>query len=184
MFPAITDRLRQLQTQQKVIYLRKYRFCSEYHHLRGVCDSMPAARSSNKESEMKAIVVTDPAAGTAALDLGSIASAVTAHRRSPATRWPAWSLLSAMERRGCRWDSECSASRTQVATSPMFDVPRRGHQPATQFPQVSGISKTFPNDRDQENPGQACSRAHLQGTSKMGTHIGRCDDQDKATQPV
>src|SRR5262249_9806710 len=41
---------------------------------------------------------------------GSIASAVTGRRRSPAASWPEWSPPSAMERRGCRWDSGCSAT--------------------------------------------------------------------------
>src|SRR5262249_50756491 len=41
---------------------------------------------------------------------GSIASAVTGRLRSPATSWPEWSPPSAMERRGCRWDSGCSAT--------------------------------------------------------------------------
>ena len=83
---------------------------------------------------MKAIVVTDQAAGTAGMKLvdqpepqaaindvvvqvhasgfvptelewpspGPIASTVTEHRRSPATSWPEWSLLSATARRDCR----------------------------------------------------------------------------------
>ena len=95
---------------------------------------------------MKAIVVTDQAAGTAGMKLverpepqgaalaslsganygdvvvqvhasgftgdelawpstWSIVSAVTGRLRSPATNWPEWSPPSAMERRGCRWDS-------------------------------------------------------------------------------
>src|SRR5215813_13686395 len=101
---------------------------------------------------MKAIVVTDQAAGTAGMKLmerpepqGSGANygdvvvqvhasgftedelswpstwidrpAVTGRRRSPATSWPEWSPPSAMERRGCRWDSVCSASRTGLATA-------------------------------------------------------------------
>jgi hypothetical protein len=49
---------------------------------------------------------------------GSIASGVTGDLRSPATSWPEWSRPSAMERRGCRWDSGCSASRTGLATEP------------------------------------------------------------------
>src|SRR5262249_51531141 len=49
---------------------------------------------------------------------GPIASTVTEHRRSPGTSWPEWSLPSATARRGCQWDSECSASRTGIATAP------------------------------------------------------------------
>src|SRR4029450_3168597 len=41
--------------------------------------------------------------------------ALAARLRSPATSWPAWSPPSAMERRDCRWDSGCSASRTGLA---------------------------------------------------------------------
>jgi hypothetical protein len=32
--------------------------------------------------------------------------------------WPEWSPPSAMARRGCQWDSECSASRTGLAPAP------------------------------------------------------------------
>ena len=49
---------------------------------------------------------------------GPFASAVTGRRRSPGTSWPAWSAPSATARRGCRWDSGCSASRTGIATAP------------------------------------------------------------------
>ena len=106
---------------------------------------------------MKAIVVTDRAAGTAGMKLverpepqgaalASLSGAnygdviVQVHAsgftgdelawpstwidrlgrdrtpRSPATSWLEWSPPSAMERRGCRWDSGCSASRTGLAT--------------------------------------------------------------------
>src|SRR5271154_6171818 len=107
---------------------------------------------------MKAIVVTDQAAGTAGMKLverpdpqgaalaglsganygdvvvqvhasgftgnelggprrGSIVSAVTGRLRFRGTNWPEWSPPSAMERRGCRLDSGCSASRTGLATA-------------------------------------------------------------------
>src|SRR5262245_65216507 len=101
---------------------------------------------------MKAIVVTDQAAGTAGMKLmeqpepqgsganyGDVvvqvhASGFTADELSlpstwidrlgrdrtpsiPATRWQEWSPPSAMERRGCRWGSGCSASRTGLATA-------------------------------------------------------------------
>src|SRR5215472_17500640 len=70
---------------------------------------------------MKAIVVTDQAAGTAGMKLlerpkppaaindvivqihaSGFVPTVTEHRRSPATSWPEWSQLSAMARRDCR----------------------------------------------------------------------------------
>jgi hypothetical protein len=71
---------------------------------------------------MKAIVVTDQAAGPAAINdvivqihardtsrlrrsgprPGPIAATVTEHRRSSATSWPEWSPLSATARRDCR----------------------------------------------------------------------------------
>jgi len=95
---------------------------------------------------MKAIVVTDQAAGTAGMTLverpgavgsdkravvvevhasgnssrlswrgprpGPIAATVTNTVDPWARAWPEWSPPSAMARRGCRWDSGCSASRT------------------------------------------------------------------------
>ena len=105
---------------------------------------------------MKAIVVTDQAAGTAGMKLmerpkpqdgralsganyGDVivqvhASGFTGDELSwpstwidrlgrdrtpsiPATSWPEWSPPSAMEQRGCRWNSGCSASRTGFATA-------------------------------------------------------------------
>ena len=98
---------------------------------------------------MKAIVVTDQAAGMAGVKLverpepqAAIndvvvqihASGFTGDELSwpstwidrlgrdrtpsiPATSWPEWSPPSAMEQRGCRWDSGCSASRTGLATA-------------------------------------------------------------------
>jgi hypothetical protein len=45
MFPAITDRLRQLRALRQDFYQRKYRSPSEYHQLRGVCGSPLAACS-------------------------------------------------------------------------------------------------------------------------------------------
>src|SRR5918994_7233518 len=48
---------------------------------------------------------------------GPIASTVTGHRRFPGTSWPEWSPPSATARRGCRWDSGCSASRTRIAAA-------------------------------------------------------------------
>src|SRR5438552_8502358 len=48
---------------------------------------------------------------------GPIASTVTEHRRFPGNSWPEWSPPSAMARRGCQWDSGCSASRTRIAAA-------------------------------------------------------------------
>jgi len=82
---------------------------------------------------MKAIVVTDQAAGTAGMKLverpepraaiNDVVVQVHASGFVPTelawpTSWPEWSLLSAMARRVCRWDSGCSASRTGIATAP------------------------------------------------------------------
>src|SRR4051812_31741795 len=52
---------------------------------------------------------------------GPIAATVTEHRRSPATSWPEWSLLSATARRGCRWDSGYSAWPTGIAMAPLAE---------------------------------------------------------------
>src|SRR6516165_916975 len=49
---------------------------------------------------------------------GPIASIVTEHRRSLGTTWPEWSPRLAMARRGRRWDSGSSASRTGLAPLP------------------------------------------------------------------
>src|SRR5262245_22346868 len=49
---------------------------------------------------------------------GPIASAVTGRRLFPGRSWPEWFPLSATVRRGCRWDSGCSASRTRIAAAP------------------------------------------------------------------
>src|SRR6201987_3496630 len=49
---------------------------------------------------------------------GPIASAVTGRRLFPGRSWPEWLPLSATARRGCRWDSGCSASRTRIAAAP------------------------------------------------------------------
>src|SRR5437764_9310768 len=49
---------------------------------------------------------------------GPIGPTVTERRRFLGTSWPEWSALSGTARRGCRWDSGCSASRTGIATAP------------------------------------------------------------------
>jgi NADPH:quinone reductase-like Zn-dependent oxidoreductase len=81
---------------------------------------------------MKAIVVTDEAAGTAGMTLVERpepepaindvvvqvhASGFTSRGKS----WPEWSPPSARARRGCRWDSGCSASRTRIAAADLAE---------------------------------------------------------------
>src|SRR6476659_8194255 len=58
---------------------------------------------------------------------GPIAATVTEHRRFLGTSWPEWSALSGTARRGCRWDSGCSASPTGIATAPWRSMWRSRH---------------------------------------------------------
>ena len=64
-----------------------------------------------------------------ALDPAPIASTVTGHRRFLGTSWRERSPLLAMARRDSRWDSECSASATGLATAPWPSTWPRGTQP-------------------------------------------------------
>jgi hypothetical protein len=65
--------------------------------------AFPARRQTTEEKIiMKAIVVTDQAAGPAGMKLVERPEPPAAHRRSSATSWPEWSPLSATARRDCR----------------------------------------------------------------------------------
>jgi len=102
---------------------------------------------------MKAIVVTDQAAGTAGMKLVERPEpqaatndvvvqvhasgftwdeltwpstwtdrlGLTGRRLFPGRSWPEWLPLSATARRGCRWDSGCSASRTRIAAATLAE---------------------------------------------------------------
>src|SRR3954470_5401825 len=52
---------------------------------------------------------------------------MTEHRRSLGKSWPEWSPPSAMARRGCRWDSGCSASPTRIAPAGWRSMWRSRH---------------------------------------------------------